>query len=156
DYNQNRIRAIAPGGAITTLAGNGGTAFHDGTGGPTGTATFWGPFGVSLDGNGDLIVVHLFNLRIRRVSTADGTTTTIAGNGMHDVSSNPAGAAADAAGNIYVGDMLNHRVREILPDGQVVTFAGTGTAGFKDGPADVAQFTGPTGIAVDASGNIYV
>src|SRR5262249_2124289 len=51
---------------------------------------------------------------------------------------------------------LNHRVREILPDGQVVTFAGTGTAGFKDGPADVAQFTGPTGIAVDASGNIYV
>ena len=98
--------------------------------------------------------------------TVAGTVTTIAGDGIagfiDGVDSvaefnQPVGVATDAQGNVYVNDNKNNRVRKITPDGMVSTFAGNGTAGYKDSSASNAEFNGPNeGIAVDAQGNVYV
>ena len=80
---------------------------------------------------------------------ADGPGTTAQFNGPHAL-------AVDGLGNVYVGDTFNHRVRKIDSLGVVSTLAGSGVIGFADGPAATAQFSYPTGVAVDASGNVYV
>ena len=68
------------------------------------------------------------------------------------------GIAIDAAGNLYVVDSWNHRIRKITPKGEVSTFAegGRGRSGYVDGPGSVARFTHPAGITIDAAGNLYV
>ena len=68
----------------------------------------------------------------------------------------PVGVAADAAGNIYVGDFDNHKIRRVSPFGEVSTFAGSGTQGSNDGTGTAASFLGPTGVAVDGDDNVYV
>jgi len=70
--------------------------------------------------------------------------------------STPVGMAIDGSGNVYVADPGNNRIRKITPEGTVTTLAGSGTAGFADGAATVAQFKGPEGVAVDGSGNVYL
>jgi streptogramin lyase len=67
----------------------------------------------------------------------------------------PAGVAVDASGNVYVADYANHKIRRITPAGVVTTVAGTSN-GYTDGTGTAAQFYYPTGVAVDASGNMYV
>jgi sugar lactone lactonase YvrE len=127
---------------VITLAGDGS---------PAGLSD---PFGIAVGGDGAIYVADAGeNNAIRKLSAA-GTLTTLAGG---DNSFNtPSGLAIDTDGNIYVADTGNNRIRKITAAGVVSTIAGTGTAGYLDGPADAAQFDGPIGVAVDVKGNIYV
>ena len=78
------------------------------------------------------------------------------GTGTSAKFNNPYGVAVDGAGNVYVGDRSNHRIRKITTSGVVSTLAGSGTPGYADGTGTSAKFTSPTGVAVDGAGNVYV
>ncbi len=166
--SDGRVREVSA-TVINTIAGIGTFGFS-GDGGPATSAEFSAPTGLALDSGGNLYVADTGNQRIRKF-TSGGTINTIAGNGA-DASSysgdggpaakaqlnGPKGAAADAAGNVYIADTGNNRVRVVLTDGNIKTFAGTGTAGYSgdNGLAVSAQLSQPFGLAVDAAGNLYV
>jgi serine/threonine protein kinase/sugar lactone lactonase YvrE len=166
DKGNNRIRKITPAGDVSTLAGSGapdaaGGGFADG---PSASARFNAPGAVAVDAAGNVYVADTFNQRIRTISPA-GYVTTLAGSsaqgaadGMGTAASfrNPGGIAVDAAGNVYVADTSNQRIRVIAPSGAVTTFAGSGKEGFADGPAPAAQFDFPQGLVLDAASNLYV
>ncbi len=158
DSNNHRIRNISPDGTVTTIAG-GESGFADGA---SATAEFSSPVGVAIDTGVNIIIADASNHSIRNI-TLDGTVTTIAGisRGFTDGASataefsSPVGVAIDGVGNIIVADNNNHSIRSIAPDGTVTTVAGS-SLGFADGIGGDAQFFGPFGIAIDASGNIIV
>jgi sugar lactone lactonase YvrE len=165
-YADNRIRVVNAKGIINTFAGNSGYGFA-GDGGSALSAQLSSPRGIALDSSGNLYFADRWNNRIRKI--AGGTITTIAGNGQANYGgdggaaisaqlSYPAGVAADNAGNLYVSDLLNNRVRVVTPTGTISTYAGTGAAGFGgDGGAAVsAQLNQPAGLAVDSAGNLYI
>jgi len=158
DFANYRVRKIS-GGGVTTVAGNGIAGFKEGD---ALAAQFFDPEGIAVDESENLFVAEYGNSRIRKI--AAGVVTTHAGNGIEGFKDgaatnaefdSPFGVAADASGNIYVGDFRNNRIRKITGS-TVVTFAGDGMDGFKDGPGVTAQFTRPQGVAVDALGNVYV
>jgi sugar lactone lactonase YvrE len=158
------IRKITAEGVVTTLAGKAGTLGHaDGTGT---AASFDLPEGIAVDASGNLYVTDTDNDTIRKI-TPEGVVTTLAGKARTFGSADGTGAAAsffypqgiavDASGNLYVADTDNTTIRKITPEGVVTTLAGTaGTYGSTDGTGAAASFNSPTGIAVDASGNLYV
>lgn len=159
DENNNAIRRITPSGQVSTLAG-GAKGFADGNGS---LAKFSAPTGITVDGSGNIYVADCNNHRIRLV-TPDGVVTTLAGTstrGFVDGADTvaefnfPVAVAVDAIGNVYVADADNNRIRKISA-GQVSTLAGNGLAAFADGGPAVAEFRAPTGVAVDATGNVYV
>jgi len=159
EYGNSRIRKIAA-GVVTTHAGNGIEGFKDGA---ATNAEFDSPFGVAADASGNIYVGDFRNNRIRKITGS--TVVTFAGDGMDGFKDGPGvtaqftrpqGVAVDTLGNVYVADRGNHRIRKITKDGTVTTIAGNGTPGFKNGTGVNAQFYFPSGIAVDASGNIYV
>jgi sugar lactone lactonase YvrE len=161
DFHNHRVRKILTNGTVTTLAGSGRRGSADGL---RNTAEFDGPRGVAVDAEGNVYVADLDNNRIRKVEP-NGAVTTVAGTGEDGFADGPAGeaqfsepggVAVDAAGNIYVADGGNRRVRKVTPDGEVMTVAGSGEQGSRDGAALEAQFGAPVGIALDAAGNIYV
>ncbi len=155
------------GSVVTTLAGDGSTQSIDD--GATSTARFDTPAGVAIDASGNIIVADTNNHRIRSISP-NGVVSTIAGSGpigsgngsFADGASNtarfksPYGVITDASGNIIVADTLNHRIRSISSDGTVTTIAGTGSMSFADGASATARFNVPTGVVIDALGNIIV
>ena len=170
DTGNNRIRMVAN-GVITTIAGNGMAGFNGdnipATAGPLG-----GPVGVAVDSAGNLYISEdtVAGLgsytRIRKVSS--GVITTVAGNGTDGFSGDngpatsadlwePAGIAVDSAGNLFIADFINQRIRKVS-GGVITTVAGNGTEGFSgdNGPAFNAQLSGPQGVAVDSSGNVYI
>jgi sugar lactone lactonase YvrE len=162
---QNMVRRIAPDGNITTIAG-GGSYLSDDI--PATDESLAGPSGLVVDVNGTVFIADTFNDRVLKV-TADGKIHNVAGTGLQGNSgdngpaiqallSNPANLALDAAGNLYIADSGNARVRVITPDGTMRAFAGTGKPGDDgdDGPAVNARLTNPVGIAVDASRNVYI
>jgi hypothetical protein len=165
DTGNETIRKITPGGVVTTRAGSPGqVGSADGAGA---TARFSSPQGIACDAAGNLYVADTENSTIRKVTPA-GVVSTIAGlagqtgsvNGFGGASrfNRPIGIATSASGTVYVADTTNHTVRSVNPaTGSVATLAGlAGTYGISDGPGDNARFSTPTGIACDASGNVFV
>jgi sugar lactone lactonase YvrE len=168
DSSNNRIRKVTPGGVITTVAGNGSAGFS-GDGGPATSAQLAHPNDIAVDTAGNLFIVDTNNNRIRKV-TPGGVITTVAGNGSVGFSGDggpataaqlngPQAVAVDmTAGNLFIADTNNVRIRRVSPGGVITTVAGNGSVGFSGdgGPATVAQFSGPEGIAVDSNGNFYI
>ncbi|MCD6013709.1 MAG: hypothetical protein K0Q79_3571 [Flavipsychrobacter sp.] len=165
DFNNNRIRKIDPSGIITTFAGTGAAAFS-GDGGPATAASLHGPVGLAI-GGGNLYVCDNINYRIRKID-ASGIITTIAGNGSNSYGGDggPAtaaqisrsnGVAVDAAGNVYMTDLDNARIRKIDASGIITTVVGSGITGYSGdgGPATLAQLDWPDDIKFDAAGNLY-
>jgi hypothetical protein len=175
DSDNQRIRVASPQGIVSTLAGSGDCAklIGDYKDGPGHQAQFNRPYDVELDDDGNLYVADYFNNVVRRVS-ADGKVTTLAGNGQPGHADGigagaqlayPNRLARDAHGNLYLteghsGDLgewvSGNRVRKLTLQGQVTTLAGSGAAGYADGPALLAEFNTPMGIDVDIEGNVYV
>jgi hypothetical protein len=168
-----RITTYGANLAVQTLAGSVRQhAFLDGT---NAAARFNAPQGVAADGAGNFYVADTYNNAIRKVSRVgtDWVVTTLAGptpstvtSGAIDGTNNttrfnkPYGIALDSATNLYVADTLNHTIRKISPVGTnwvVTTLAGSaGTPGSANGTNGAALFNSPTGVAVDAAGNLYV
>jgi uncharacterized protein (TIGR03437 family) len=164
DPDSNRIRKVSN-GVITTVAGNGNQG-SSGDNGPATSAQLNSPAGVAVDSAGNLYIGDTLNNRIRKVS--NGVITTVAGNGTPGFSGDngPAtsaqlnqlyGVAVDSAGNLYVADTLNNRIRKVS-SGVITTVAGNGTPSFSgdNGPATNAQLYLPAGVAVDSAGNLYI
>jgi len=170
DSQNNRIRFVnAATGVITTFAGNGSSGFS-GDGGPAFSAQLNGPTGVTLDTSGNLFIADTSNFRVRRVDAATGVITTVAGGtccptaigdgGLATSASlYPRGVAVDSAGNLYIADADNERVRRVDAGTHIITtIAGNGSAAFSGdgGLATSASLLSPTGVALDASGDIYI
>jgi DNA-binding beta-propeller fold protein YncE len=173
--------ATAP-GTIVTVAGTGSPGFS-GDSGPAPQARLHSPHGLALDAAGNLFIAELVNHRVRRV-TADGTINTVAGSGQQGFSGDggrateaelnaPAWLVVDAGGNLFIGDLFNHRVRRVTPDGIISTYAGSGPVetninlleltppehgAFSGdyGPATEARLHTPHDLALDALGNLYI
>ncbi|MGW0933127.1 NHL domain-containing protein [Streptomyces sp. NPDC002644] len=167
DTDNHRVRQVTPDGRIRTVAGTGTPGFS-GDGSPAAAAQLNGPYGVAIDGAGDLYITDADNHRVRKVA-GDGTISTVVGTGTDGFSGDggpatsarldfPLGVVADHTGALYISDHNNHRVRKVAGDGTISTVAGTGTDGFSGdgGPATSAQLNYPFGLAVDCVGALYI
>ncbi|MGI8991286.1 MAG: IPT/TIG domain-containing protein [Bryobacteraceae bacterium] len=154
DANDHRVRKITPGGTISTVAGTGVPGF-DGDNGPAVQARLNLPYGVAVDGAGNLYIADLGNNRVRRVDSA-GVIATVAGNASAKLQS-PRNVLMDGSGNLYVSEFDGHRIRRIAADGTSAIIAGTGVPGFEGdgGPGAAAKLNAPAGMAFDNSGNLY-
>ena len=178
DRLNQRIRKVDSSGNISTVAGSGTQGFS-GDGGAAGAAQLSSPYGVAVDGSGNLYIADRDNHRIRKIAIvpgfstgilSSGVITTVAGNGTSGFSgdgaaataahlSSPYGVAVDGSGNLYIADTLNHSIRKVdASSGNISTVAGAGTQGFSgDGAAaTLAYLRSPYGVAVDGSGNLYI
>ena len=169
DAAGQRVRKITREGLITTIAGTGVAGFS-GDGGPAAEAQLNSPYGLALDGLGDLYIADLGNARVRRVGI-DGIITTVAGGGSLPAGGANEGSAAtllalaaprniawDGHDGFYISDFSAHRVYRLSEDGTLTTAAGTGVAGFSGdgGPAASARLDYPAGLAVDRQGALYI
>jgi sugar lactone lactonase YvrE len=165
DAGNHRVRCVRTSGLITTVAGIGCLGLV-GDEGPATQAALGLPMGVAVDAQGVLYISDRFNQRIRRVGP-DGVITTLAGGGVSSGDGGPAtqaglrgpcGVAVDPAGNVYIADQHNERVRRVGVDGIITTIAGNGTFGLSgDGwSATQASLNSPAGVAVGADGTIYI
>ncbi|MBI5137866.1 MAG: hypothetical protein HZA24_11115 [Nitrospirae bacterium] len=157
----NNVRVVTPEGVVGTLAGDGTPALRDG---PGPVARFNNPLAAVWDTHWGLVVADSGNHALRRVGP-DAVVTTLAGGPEPGTMDGPADVAAfawntglvgDGEGGFFVSDAHNHRIRHMSHGRDVSTVAGTGVAGERDGPAEVASFRFITGIARDLAGNLLV
>ena len=144
--------------------------YYAGDGGTATSVELFSPLGVTVDASGNIYIADSGNNRIRKVTASTGIITTVAGNGTGGYSgdsgvatraelNSPSGVAVDASGNIYIVDSGNNRIRKVTAStGVITTMAGNGTGGYSgdNGVATSAELNSPYGVAVDASGNIYI
>ncbi len=178
DSGNNVVRKVtAASGIITTVAGNGalGSSTNVGDGGQATAANLNNPQGVTVDIAGNLFIADTSHHRIRRVDAITGIITTVAGNGTATGSgaggfsgdggqaisaelNYPFTVAFDIAGNMYIPDSANNRIREVSTSGIISTFAGTGAAAYTgDGAAATsAALWTPEGVIPDPAGNVYI
>lgn len=167
DQSNERIRKVDAGGTITTVAGN-GFGGYSGDGGQATDAELSVPIGVAFDKTGNMYIADYGTNHIRKVDPS-GIITTFAGNGVGGYNGdgiqataaelyNPSAAKADAAGNIYISEINNHRIRKVDPSGIITTVAGTGTGGYNgDGiAATSAELYDPFDVIIDGAGNLYI
>jgi len=165
DYYNHKIRKVTSSGVVSTLAGSGTSGSTDATGT---AASFNYPTDVAVDSSGNIYVADKNNNKIRKITPA-GVVTTLAGSADNSSGSVdgtgtaasfnfPSGLALDSSGNIYVADYSNNKIRKVTPAGVVTTLAGStdNSSGSADGTGSAAKFNGPSGVALDSSGNIYV
>lgn len=167
DYGQARIRKVNTAGIITTIAGTGVPGLS-GDGGAATAAKIDGPSGIVLDASNNIFFTDRSNNRVCRIDATSGVITTIAGSGPGGFTgdggpaafallNNPIGIAIDAAGNLFVADYSNRRIRKISAGGTISTYAGNGTTGISvSGPATSVALNGGIGLYMDGSGNLYV
>ncbi|MDE1156508.1 MAG: Ig-like domain repeat protein [Acidobacteriaceae bacterium] len=171
DSHNNRIRRVTSDGKISTIAGT-GTAGFAGDGAAATAAMLDLPSALTVDASGNLFFADTNNQRIRRISSS-GTISTIAGSGVQGYAGDgaaavsadldtPVGVAVDSAGNVYLADSHNHRIREVSTSGTIATVAGAGAPSFAggfagDGTASTAaSLSKPTGVSIDSAGNVYI
>ncbi|WP_050996980.1 MULTISPECIES: NHL domain-containing protein [Frankia] len=178
DFGSNRVMRINAAGVITTIAGTGVAGFS-GDGGPAVAAQLDQPAGIALDNRGDLYIADRLNHRIRRVDPR-GIITTVAGINDHFIVGDPVGysgagagdggpalaaplsfptaVATDDAGDLFIADQGENRIRKVDARGIISTFAGSsGRGSFGDGgPATDALLDVPFGVAADAAGDVYI
>jgi hypothetical protein len=170
DNGNHRIRKVnLSTGIITTAVGNGTRGFS-GDGGQATLAQLSIPTGIAIDPQGNLFISDQGNNRIREVNLLTGIISTVAGNGVQGYSGDngqatlaslfsPSAVARDTNGNLLIADFSNYRIRRVnLSTGIITTVAGNGTYGYTgdNGLATEASLTGPSGVAVDTSGNILI
>ena len=170
DSGNHRVRLVTKStGIITTVAGD-GIAGYIGDGGLATSASLYSPYGVAVDASGNIYIVDTSNHRVRLVTKNTGIISTVAGDGTVGYEGDgglatsaglyyPYGIALDASGNIYISDNGNYRIRLVTKStGIITTVAGDGTGGYNGdgGLATSASLYYPYGVAVDASGNIYI
>lgn len=166
DFFSDRLRRIRPDGTIATIAGNGQFRFS-GDGGPGRFAHLFAPYGMAIGRDGTVYVADTANYRVRVIAAGGASIRTIAGDGRPRFAGDngpaaqaslnrPEGLALDEQGNLYVCDSLNNRVRRITPQGIIATVAGGGTDQGDGVAATQAALALPRGVAVDASGNIFI
>jgi hypothetical protein len=170
DLGNNRVREVVKAtGLIITVAGTGASGYN-GDGIPATSAQLFGPSGVAVDAAGDVFIADQGNGRVREVVKATGLITTVAGTGTWGYNGDniaataaelkqPTGVAVDAAGDVFIADFVDYRVREVVKaTGLITTVAGTGASGYNgDGiPASSAQLGYPYGVSVDTAGDVFI
>jgi uncharacterized protein (TIGR03437 family) len=170
EANANRVRMVSTSGTLTTIAGSGSINNNgfSGDGSQAAAAGLAYPRGVAVDATGTVFIADSGNYRVRAVTT-NGIINTVAGNGSYGFSgdggaatgaqlSSPQDVTIDAAGNVFIADTDNHRVRKISPSGIITTVAGNGTPGFSGdgGPAASAELRLPKAVALDNAGNLFI
>jgi len=164
EQGSQTIREITPGGVVSTLAGDAGSVGNEDGTGPD--ARFNQPIGIAVDGSGNVYVADSANDTIRKI-TSGGVVTTLAGKagiagsadgmGTAALFDNPRGVAVDGNGNVFVADSENSTIREITPAGMVTTLAGSPNSfANQNGTGPAALFDAPVGVAINASGVVYV